>query len=115
VAALQGGDKFPMNLRNSANSLTVKGPKLRVVTGANTTPVKGVGGASGSDFTVGEVPPSVVVARRLGRYVAVLQRRFQDPAAVELADRGAVDLLPGRAALWDGRDTLLLAAFDLLL
>src|SRR5215217_2120634 len=57
--------------------------------------------------------PSVVVARRLGRDVAVLQRRFENPAAVELADRGAVDLLPGCAALRVRRDTFLLAAFDL--
>src|SRR5215211_3159650 len=60
--------------------------------------------------------PSVVVARRLRRDVPVLQRRFQDPAAVELAHRGAVDLLPGRAALRDRRDALLaLAAFYLRL
>src|SRR5215218_1124574 len=59
--------------------------------------------------------PSVVVARRLRRDVPVLQRRFQDPAAVELTHRGAVDLLPGRAALRYRRDALLaLAAFDLL-
>src|SRR5215212_2005790 len=58
-------------------------------------------------------PASVVVARRPGRYVAVLQGRFQDPAAVELAYRGAIDLLPGRAALRYWGDTFLLAAFDL--
>src|SRR5215218_3920128 len=62
------------------------------------------------------VRPSVVVARRLRRDPPILQRRLHDPAAVELAHRGAVDLLPGRAALGDFRYAiLLLAAFYLLL
>src|SRR5215218_6631511 len=58
--------------------------------------------------------PSVVVARRLRRDVPILQRRFQDPAAIELAYRGAVEFLPGRAALRYKWGALLLAAFDLL-
>src|SRR5918995_223263 len=57
--------------------------------------------------------PSVVVARRLRRDTPVLERRLQDPAAIELAYRVAVDLLPGRTALRDWGDAFLLAAFDL--
>src|ERR687885_2333543 len=57
---------------------------------------------------------SVVMARRFRCHVSILKRRFQDPTAVELAYRGAVEFLPGRAALRDGRDALPFAAFDLL-
>src|ERR671910_2226367 len=58
--------------------------------------------------------PSVVVARRLRRNTPVIERSLQHPA-VELAYGGAIDFLPGRAALRVGWDAFLLAASDLLL
>src|SRR5215218_5463606 len=60
--------------------------------------------------------PSVVVSRSMGGDSAVFERGFEDPAAVEPVDRGAVDLLPGRLALGELGNTFLpLATFYLLL
>src|SRR5829696_609092 len=59
--------------------------------------------------------PSMIVPGCLCGDTSVLQRGFDDPAAVELIYGGAVDLLPGRLALGEVRDAfLLLAAFYLL-
>src|SRR5918998_4518766 len=58
----------------------------------------------------------MIVAGCLRGDTPVLQCGFEYPAAVKLTHRGAVDLLPGRLALGEVRDTFLtLAAFYLLL
>src|SRR5215217_1842522 len=59
--------------------------------------------------------PSMIVAGCLRRDAPVFQGAFEHPAAVELINGGAVDLLPGSLALGEVRDAfLLLAAFYLL-
>lgn len=50
---------------------------------------------------------SMVVSGGLRGGVPVLERRLQDPAAVELSNRGTIELLPGRVALRGGRGTVL--------
>src|SRR5215213_8887000 len=54
--------------------------------------------------------PSMIVPGCLCGDTSVLQRGFDDSAAVELIYGGAVDLLPGRLALGEVRDAFLLLA-----
>src|SRR4051794_20463817 len=55
------------------------------------------------------------MTRRFRRDTTILERCFQDRAAVELSHGRAIELLPGCSALWNGRNAILLAALDLIL
>src|SRR3712207_2390798 len=100
-----------MALSGSATS-SVKALRLSLITASL---LSTVGRGAPTWCSLRSPCPSMVVARCFRRDAPVLQRRFQDPAAVELAHRGAVELLPGGPALRDVRDAVLpLAAFDLL-